>query len=67
MTALDADTMPTDSLQDSVARPSFRAKTFDWPPMSCTFSPKLATAALREGDSLCHAQSEKADLKSLWG
>lgn len=65
MTALDADTMPTDSLQDSVARPSFR-KSLRMATLELHISPKLATAALREGDSLAMRNLRKR-IRNLFG
>ena len=51
MMALNEETMPSDNLQDSVARPSFR-KSVRLATHELNIAPKLAVAALTEGDSL---------------
>ena len=65
MTDLDSETMPTDNIQDSIARPSFR-KSLRMATHELKIAPKLASAALREGDSLAMRNMRKR-IRSIFG
>ena len=65
MTETDADTLPADNIQDAIARPAFR-KSVRLATHDLKIPPKIASAALGEGDSLA-MRSLRKRIRAIFG